>query len=203
MMLEKKKLLILGLAVLLIGFTLGEGLANPPAPGSPEDPLVTKSYVDNLINQSLAPLEKEIQALEKEVARLEKLVEQRGKPKDPITLQIGSTTAYLGEKAVTLDAPPYLEGGTTMLPFAFIGQALEAQVGWEGSTKTVTFEQENTRIKLEIGSQIAQVNGERVSLEVPAVIKNNRTFVPLRFVSENLGAKVDWIGETKTIKITP
>ncbi|MBQ6555661.1 MAG: copper amine oxidase N-terminal domain-containing protein, partial [Firmicutes bacterium] len=57
-------------------------------------------------------------------------------------------------------------------------------------------------IKLTIGEETALVNGEENKLLVPAEIKNSRTMVPLRFVSEALGAKVDWDGETKTITIT-
>lgn len=202
-MLQKRQFLIIGLGVLLLGFTIGDVLADQPAPGSSQDPLVTKSYVDNYIAQALKPLEEELEALEKQVARLEKLVDQGRVEKEVITLQMGSTTAYVGQKAVELDAPPYLEGSTTMLPFAFIGQALGAQVHWDGSSKKVTFEAEDTRVVLQIGSRTAQVNGKNVTLEVPPVIKDNRTFVPLRFVSQSLGAKVDWIAETKTIKITP
>lgn len=202
-MLQKRQFLIIAVGVLLVGFTIGDVLADQPAPGSTQDPLVTKSYVDNYIDQSLKPLQREIEALEQQVAQLEKLVEQGQGKKEPITLQIGSTTAYVGQKAVELDAPPYLEGNTTMLPFAFIGQALGAQVDWDGSSRKVTFASGEVRIELQIGSRTAKVNGQSISLEVPPVINNNRTFVPLRFVSQNLGAKVDWIAESKTIKITP
>jgi len=56
-------------------------------------------------------------------------------------------------------------------------------------------------IVLQIGSKTAFVDGKQVELESPPVIVNSRTMVPIRFISESLGARVNWIGETKTITI--
>jgi hypothetical protein len=52
-----------------------------------------------------------------------------------------------------------------------------------------------------LGSNIAIVNNKKVVLDVPPEIKNGRTFVPIRFVSENLGAQVEWEASTQTITI--
>lgn len=201
-----KRLTIYAILALTIGLAIGSAVganANPPLPGSAEDPVVTKGYVDNYINTSLQELRQEIARLKTDVAKLEALAAQKGqKEQQVIKLVIGSTTAYIGEEAQTIDTAPYLEGSTTMLPFKFIGDALGAKVGWVNETKTVTFEQGSDLIELKIGSKKALVNGSEVQLEVPPLIKNNRTFVPLRFVSTNLGAKVEWVNQTKTIIIT-
>ena len=79
--------------------------------------------------------------------------------------------------------------------------SIGAKVDFDGTTKTVTAEKDGIEIKLTIGNDIAFVNGAENKLLVPAEIKNSRTMVPLRFVSEALGAKVDWDGSTKTITI--
>jgi hypothetical protein len=198
-----KRFLIFAITALVAGAIIGSAVAGSPLPGSEDDPIVTKGYVDMYLNNAVTKLQKEIDHLEKQVADLEALVaESGGIGKREIKLTIGSTTAYINEEPQTIDTPPYLEGSTTMLPFKFIGDALGATVKWEGESKVVTFEQGRNIIALQIGSTTALVNGESVQLDVPPLIANNRTFVPLRFVSNNLGAKVQWINETKTIVIT-
>jgi len=57
-------------------------------------------------------------------------------------------------------------------------------------------------IKLQIGNKIAYVDGNQLTLDVPPQIINGRTMVPVRFVSEGLGAEVGWDGTTKTVTIT-
>ena len=109
---------------------------------------------------------------------------------------------YLNGEKMTFDADPYIENGTTRVPMRAIFEGLGAEVGYDGETKTVTAQKDDTKIELVIGSDSALVNGEENKLLVPAEIKNSRTMVPLRFVSEALGANVDWDGETKTITIT-
>jgi hypothetical protein len=57
-------------------------------------------------------------------------------------------------------------------------------------------------IKLQIGNKIAYVDGNELTLDVPPQIINGRTMVPVRFISEGLGAEVGWDGATKTVTIT-
>ena len=56
-------------------------------------------------------------------------------------------------------------------------------------------------IQLQINSKIVTVDGSVSKIDVPPIIKNNRTLVPLRFVSQAFGAKVEWDGATKTITL--
>jgi len=64
-----------------------------------------------------------------------------------------------------------------------------------------TGESDKVLINMQIGNKVAFVNGQSVSLDVPPQIINGRTLVPIRFVSENLGADVQWDGNTKTVSI--
>ncbi|MCX8095787.1 MAG: copper amine oxidase N-terminal domain-containing protein [Caldisericia bacterium] len=57
-------------------------------------------------------------------------------------------------------------------------------------------------IKLQIGNKLAYVDGSQLPLDVPPQILNGRTMVPVRFISEGLGAEVGWDGATKTVTIT-
>lgn len=83
-----------------------------------------------------------------------------------------------------------------------ISESLGAKVDWNGDTREVTIDKDGSVIKLTIDSDKAEVNGEAQSLDAPAVIKESRTFVPIRFISENLGWKVDWDGESYTVIIS-
>jgi hypothetical protein len=101
-------------------------------------------------------------------------------------------------KELTFDVPPTIENGHVLVPVRAIFEALGAQVTWGGSLVTAT--KGSTSIKLEIGGH-AFINDVPVTLDVPAKIVNGRMLVPLRFVSEALGAKVDWDGSTQTVTI--
>ena len=62
-------------------------------------------------------------------------------------------------------------------------------------------EEEKMKIKLKIGSKIAVVNGREVEMDVAPLILENRTFVPVRFVSEVLGFQVNWNEKDREVTI--
>lgn len=98
------------------------------------------------------------------------------------------------------DIFPYIENDMTLIPIRAIAEGLGCTVEWDGDTRTVAIDGRN-EIILTIDSDTAYVNGEAVSLDVPARIENDRTFVPLRFISENMGASVDWDAGSGTVSI--
>ncbi|CAN7753583.1 copper amine oxidase N-terminal domain-containing protein [Paenibacillus sp. LjRoot56] len=109
-----------------------------------------------------------------------------------------------GEKIVFTDAQPYIDEQTssTMVPVREIAEKLGAKVDWNPSLEQVTFRDQHATTSLTIGQKIASVDGKQVELDAPAVLKNDRTMVPLRAVSESLGADVDWVGERNLVLIT-
>lgn len=102
---------------------------------------------------------------------------------------------------LSFDVPPAIIDGRTMVPLRAIFEALEAQVEWNGTTKTVTGARGNTNIKLVVGSKLAAVNEKEVQLDVPAIITSGRTLVPVRFISESLGANVSWDAKLRKVTI--
>ena len=99
------------------------------------------------------------------------------------------------------DVPPVLMNDRTMVPFRAIFEALGCTVSWDDETQTAIGVRNGAEIELPIGSEKAFVAGNGCILDQPAVLKDGRTLVPLRFVSEALGAQVQWIDETQTVKI--
>jgi hypothetical protein len=107
-----------------------------------------------------------------------------------------------GKKIWFPDAQAYIDANQrTLVPVRFVAESLGAKVGWEGKNRTVPISRDGQDIRLTIGSATAIVNGKQLELDTQAVMTGGRTFVPLRFVSEVLGAEVKWEGKTATVLI--
>lgn len=68
--------------------------------------------------------------------------------------------------------------------------------------RQVTVSNNSSNVKLAIGNKVVSVNGVNKTTDVPAIVNNNRTYVPLRFISECMGATVDWNGQNQLVSIT-
>lgn len=101
-----------------------------------------------------------------------------------------------------LDVPPMVVNNRTYLPFRALGEALQANVQWDSIKKQAIFEKEGIRIQLTPGERSVMVNGKAIIIDNGAILKDNRTMVPLRVVSEFLGSKVVWNSINKTVLIT-
>jgi hypothetical protein len=111
------------------------------------------------------------------------------------------TRVELNGRPLALSVAPIQVANRTMVPMRSIFEALGAWVQWNESTRTVTATRDATTVQLTIGERAAQVNGQTIALDVPAMIYRGSTMVPLRFVSESLGADVRWSGATQTVSI--
>lgn len=92
------------------------------------------------------------------------------------------------------DVPPEVINSRTMVPMRAIFEKLGATISWNDATQTV-YANSNKRgknLSLTIGEKFITVNGEKIEIDVPAVLKDGRTLVPLRAVSQCLGCTVDW-----------
>ncbi|AUG57289.1 copper amine oxidase N-terminal domain-containing protein [Acetivibrio saccincola] len=108
-----------------------------------------------------------------------------------------------GSKINFPDAQPFIdENGRTQVPVRFVSEALGADVGWDGKTKTVTIEQGKNKISLVVGKSEYTVNGKTMEMDTTVLLLEDRTFVPVRFVSEGLGANVEWNASIRTVYIT-
>jgi len=118
-----------------------------------------------------------------------------------IVLQIGNKKAYVNEEEFTLDVAPIILSGRTMVPLRFVSESLRATVDWEAETKTIVIHDHKKVITMTIGDVNVHVNGQLYVLDVPPVILEGRTVVPIRFVSEALGGAVTWDPKTQTVTI--
>lgn len=95
-------------------------------------------------------------------------------------------------KLVKFDVPPVVKYGRTLVPFRAITEALGAEVSYDPETLTVTVTKGDIEVVLTLGSTIAIVNGEEVEMDTNPELISNRTFVPIRFLSQALGANVEY-----------
>lgn len=109
-----------------------------------------------------------------------------------------------GMKVDFPDVQPFIdkESNRTMVPVRFVAEALGAKVEWDAANQTVRMDKEGKQINLRIGERKATVDGKEITFDSKAIMKDSRTFVPLRFISETFGAKVEWDAKTLTVKIT-
>ena len=123
---------------------------------------------------------------------------------DPVELKmtVGKTDYTLNGEQKTMDVAPVIINSRTMLPVRYVAEALGAEIAWDGATSTATLTTADTVIVITVGAATATVNGESVTLDSPAVIVSDRSFMPVRFVAETLGATVAWDGATSTATIT-
>ena len=112
-----------------------------------------------------------------------------------IKLQIGSRIVNVNNEAVIYDAAPVIRNDRTLVPIRIVTETLGGKVDWNGVTKEVTLNIDGKEIKMTIGKTLEKYG-------VAPVIIDGRTFVPVRFVADELGATVAWDDATKTVTIT-
>lgn len=100
------------------------------------------------------------------------------------------------------DVQPVIQNGRTLAPMRGIFEAMGASLTWDEETKTVKAEKEDTKVSVTIGSYLGEKDGESIKLDAQPVIIEDRTMVPLRFISESLGAEVEWNDVDRKVIIT-
>lgn len=102
----------------------------------------------------------------------------------------------LNNEVVATDVEPFLKDNRTFVPVRFISEKLGFKVDWNEKAQLVTITNNNKKIELTIGNKEAKVDGKAAMIDVAPLLKDNRTFVPLRFISENFGVKTSWDAKT-------
>ena len=98
---------------------------------------------------------------------------------------------------------PYIENDRTMVPLRFISETFGADVEWIPETRTIEIALEDTKITMQLDNRDYQINGETKAMDTVPVIREDRTFVPIRFVSEALEKAVYWNGTTGVVVVAP
>lgn len=111
-------------------------------------------------------------------------------------------SVYVNNNYIYFDQKPIIQNGRTLVPMRAIFEALDCEVEWDGDSQTVSVYQDDYWVlDITVGEDYMDI-GEYVALDVPAQIINDRTLVPLRAISESIGARVEWDGDDYEVNIT-
>lgn len=107
---------------------------------------------------------------------------------DTVTVNVG------GIQVIFTDAKPFIDANNrTQVPVRAVSEMLDCDVTWDGERQTVTIKRENDNvIKIVIGSDIMTVDDKQIKMDTAALIKDDRTYIPVRFVAEAMGLTVEW-----------
>ena len=108
-----------------------------------------------------------------------------------------------GNEVYFPDAKPFIdERDRVLVPIRFVSEALGSMVDWENETRTAVIKQNNDEIRYTVYKPIAYINGEMIVMDTYGILKDQRTMVPIRFISELLGCTVVWDENSSTVVIT-
>lgn len=131
------------------------------------------------------------------------------KAKD-IKMIIDKKEVWVNQEKFLLDVPAQIVNGRTMVPFRFLGEQLGAKIDFQMDPETrlvsdVSFILGKMSVKLWINKKDAEIKIDRqiekTSLDVPPLILQGRTLVPVRFVAEQLGAEVLWNASLREVTV--
>lgn len=124
-----------------------------------------------------------------------------GEDRVEIKFCVGDETLMINGNPVLVEKPYVVGDGVTLVPLRVITEAFGAEVEWEESTQTINLKYPDISIVLQIGNQIAEVNGKAETLLAAPELPTEYTMVPLRFISENFGADVSYDDVTEEITV--
>lgn len=173
--------------------------------------------------ESVASLEKTQQDTQRKLTELRdetvrKVLEQRARSLDeimsirerhfggrleikPLVISFDKIKVMIDGELQRFEQPPVNKDGSVLVPMRAIFEKLGAKITWNDTERSVTATKGDVTIYLQIGSTEPTVNGVAKPLEVPAQLVNSYTMVPVRFISESLGAEVDWDQASQTVYI--
>jgi len=113
-----------------------------------------------------------------------------------------AATVTLNGQPLATSVEPLTRAGRTLVPMRDIFEALGASVQWNSVTQGILATRGRTTVDMQIGEHRAHINRQRVRLDQAPMLYQGSTMVPLRFVSEALGAHVDWNARYQVVAIT-
>lgn len=147
----------------------------------------TDNFVDVQYVRIITPADKDVQAAE------------------TVAFTIDAMEYKIGETVVTMDVAPYIDSANrTMLPLRAFANALgvaDTDILWNGTERSVTIFKGDAVVKVVIGQMSFMKNGVSVPMDTMAVIKDGRTFLPVRALGQALGGQIGWDAATRTVTI--
>ncbi|WP_295149014.1 stalk domain-containing protein [uncultured Peptoniphilus sp.] len=119
-----------------------------------------------------------------------------------IKMKINDVNYTVNGEKKKMDAKPFISNSRTLVPLRFIVEAIGGDVSWDGDNRVVTVNSHGKELILPIDSKTIKVDGKDIAIDQAAIIKGDRTYVPIRFIAENLEMNVNYIHESREIEIS-
>lgn len=129
------------------------------------------------------------------------LSSEAGLPTGKVVMSVGQKSFTADDKKKTMDTAPVVKGSSTYIPIKYVLDTFGGRASWDAANQRITVIRGGKVMDLKVGSKDFILNGKRKGADVSPFISQNRTLVPLRLVSEQLGLNVKWEQNTKTITI--
>lgn len=144
---------------------------------------------------------KKLEAIMVDWKLVDQLAQKRLEMKKAGHTQMGQIQVMINGEKLSFHQAPIIVEGRVLVPVRGVFEKLGATVQWDQQTKTVKAVKGGTTITLKMNTKVIMVNKKQITLDVPAKIYNSRAMVPVRAISEALGAKVNWDSKTRTVMI--
>lgn len=135
------------------------------------------------------------------IGNKEAVLNLNDKSKKTINMYIDKKEYLINDEKNNMDVAPFIQDERTMVPLRFIAEGFGAEVNWNEEDKTAIIKKDDKIIQVPIDKKEIIVNGEIQNIDTKAIIKSERTFVPVRFISEALNMKVSYNGENREVII--
>lgn len=154
----------------------------------------TKEAAKDEVKEVKEEAKKDVEEAKEEVKEVK---EEAKKDEKAIVLEINGAKVEQTEEYAS-----FIKENRTFVPLRLISEKLGFTVEWNEETKdiTITNKDEKVVFNTQKDTYIGK-DGKEVKMDVKPVVKNNRTFLPIRFVSEALGIEINWDGETRTVTV--
>ncbi|WP_138159796.1 stalk domain-containing protein [Peptoniphilus catoniae] len=109
-----------------------------------------------------------------------------------LKMNIGKKSYFINGEKKEMDTAPFIKDDRTLVPVRFIVEGLKGDVSYDEKNKVVEIIYQDKQIRIPIGSDTIYVNNEEIKMDTKAIIKDDRTFIPIRFVAESIGIQVGY-----------
>ena len=125
------------------------------------------------------------------------------KPTIPAITPTGELQVVIGTTPIKFTTgKPYVEGENVMVPIRELADHLGAKTQWDDASKTATLSKDDDRVEITVGSATAKVNGKTVSTGTKTVVRDDRIYLPIKFLAESLDARYSYDSAKKIAVIS-
>lgn len=118
-----------------------------------------------------------------------------------IEMTIGKKDYSINSEKKKMDTVPFVQDSRTLVPVRFVAEAIGAQVEWDSENQVVKIANNDSVITLKVGENTYSLNGKTSEIDTKSIIKDSRTFIPIRFVAEALGLNVEYNDTDKIVTL--